>query len=65
MKIQLNGVETDITDPNLAAALQELGYGGAAVATAVNETFVPAIRRTTHILANGDRVEVVAPKQGG
>ena len=65
MKIQLNGVETDITDPNLAAALQELGYGGAAVATAVNEAFVPASLRTTHILSDGDRVEVVAPKQGG
>ncbi|MCK5500364.1 MAG: MoaD/ThiS family protein, partial [Tritonibacter mobilis] len=27
--------------------------------------FVPAAMRATHMLQNGDRIEVVAPMQGG
>jgi len=42
-----------------------LGYGGAVVATAVNGEFVPTAARQTARLAEGDRVEVLAPMQGG
>lgn len=65
MRITLNGAATEVAGTTLAAALDELGYTGARVATAVNETFVPAARRATQTLHDGDRVEVLAPRQGG
>ncbi|MDF0600551.1 sulfur carrier protein ThiS [Psychromarinibacter sp. C21-152] len=65
MKITVNGTPTDIAATDLAAALEELGYGEARVATAVNETFVPAAARGHQALAAGDRLEILAPKQGG
>ena len=42
-----------------------VGQAEARVATAVNEDFVPAARRGAHTLQEGDRVEIVAPRQGG
>ncbi|WP_421904619.1 sulfur carrier protein ThiS [Mameliella sp.] len=65
MKIILNGAPTDIAATDLATALEELGYGQASVATAVNETFVPNAARAQHALAEGDRLEILAPRQGG
>jgi sulfur carrier protein len=65
MKITVNGKSVDVRGGTLAALLDELGYGGKRVATAVNEDFVPAAKRETHELADGDRVEIVAPRQGG
>ncbi|MAC80291.1 MAG: thiamine biosynthesis protein ThiS [Rhodobacteraceae bacterium] len=65
MMITVNGSPTDIAATTLAAALAELGYGDARVATAVNESFVPTTARDTHALAPGDRLEILAPKQGG
>ncbi len=49
----------------LADLLRELGFGGAVVATAVNGSFVPAGQRPTRELHEADRVEVLAPMQGG
>jgi sulfur carrier protein len=49
----------------LATALVELGYGAEKVATAVNEAFVPSSARGALELGAGDRVEIVAPQQGG
>lgn len=65
MKINVNGTPQDVAGPSLADALDQLGHGNAKVATAVNEAFVPATTRATHMLADGDRVEIVAPRQGG
>ncbi len=65
MKIMVNGTETEVEARTLAEALDELGYGGERVATAVNETFVPKMARADTALAPGDRVEIVAPRQGG
>ena len=39
--------------------------GNDKIATAVNEAFVPASLRDQTNLADGDRVEIVAPRQGG
>ena len=50
---------------DLAAALAELGFAEAVIATAVNGTFVPAPKRSAAALADGDRLEVLAPMQGG
>jgi sulfur carrier protein len=65
MKILLNGAWRDTSAGNLAAALQDLGYGDSVVATALNGEFVPTGSRPNVCLADGDRVEVVAPMQGG
>lgn len=64
MNITINGTTTEVSSDTLAAVLDELGYGGAKVATAVNEAFVPASARDV-ALCPGDRVEIVAPRQGG
>lgn len=65
MKIVVNGQEVEVQASTLAAALVELGYGGAKLATAVNEAFVPAALRGGLGLRAGDRIEIVAPQQGG
>ena len=65
MRILVNGASREIRAADLAGALQELGYGGTVVATAVNGEFVPAAERLTARLADGDRLEVLAPMQGG
>ena len=65
MKIMVNGEPREIAATTLDAALAELGYGDARVATAVNESFVPVVARTGRPLADGDRLEVLAPRQGG
>jgi sulfur carrier protein len=65
MNITLNGDPREITGPTLADLLEETGHAGARVATAVNETFVPADRRARQMLQPGDRVEIVSPRQGG
>lgn len=64
MKISVNGTQTEVFAETLAAVIEELGYGEARVATAVNEAFVPATARDL-ALSPGDRVEIVAPRQGG
>jgi sulfur carrier protein len=65
MKITLNGDTRDVAAKTLADALDELGYADTVVATAVNENFVPAGARSARALADGDRIEVLAPMQGG
>jgi sulfur carrier protein len=65
MKIVLNGEPREIRAPGLAAALAELGFADATVATAVNGAFVPAPARAATTLTEGDRLEVLAPRQGG
>lgn len=64
MKIVLNGEPREVQADTLAALLVECGLSGR-VATAVNESFVPASLRGGHRLNDGDRVEVLAPMQGG
>lgn len=65
MRILVNGDSREIRAADLAAALEELGYGGAVVATAVNGEFVPTAERGSARLQGGDRIEVLAPMQGG
>ncbi|MBW4051542.1 MAG: sulfur carrier protein ThiS [Proteobacteria bacterium] len=65
MKILVNGDSREIRAADLSGALEELGYGGAVLATAVNGEFVPVAARQAARLADGDRIEVLAPMQGG
>jgi sulfur carrier protein len=65
MRIVLNGNSREVMESMLDRALTELGYGGSIVATAINGEFVAASTRPTVELREGDRVEVLAPMQGG
>ncbi len=65
MRITVNGKPHDVAGATLAALLDELDYRGAVVATAVNDDFVPVGGRAAWRLAANDRVEVLAPMQGG
>lgn len=65
MRIILNGETREVSGPTLALALEELGYGGTVVATAVNGAFTTAAMRADLALKDGDAVEVLAPMQGG
>ena len=66
MKLLVNGVEQDIEAATIAAALIALRYeGGATVATAHNGEFVPARAREATLVKEGDRIEILAPRQGG
>jgi len=65
MRIVLNGKPREVAAARLDGVLEELGYRGARVATAVNGAFVARGLRRETALAEGDRVEVIAPMQGG
>jgi sulfur carrier protein len=65
MRIFVNGDQHDVEPRTLALALEELGYRGRKIATAVNGRFVAAALRPDMPLVEGDKIEVVAPMQGG
>ncbi len=64
MKITINGNSQLIQAKNLEDLLLELKYQGK-LATALNENFIPLSERKKTILKDGDRVEIVAPMEGG
>jgi sulfur carrier protein len=64
-RIEVNGEPHEISGATLAEALVELGWGAAKLATALNGDFVPATARAGQPLRDGDRLEVLAPMQGG
>jgi sulfur carrier protein len=63
--IVLNGELLETEARTLAELLDGHGFAPMAVATAVNGDFVPREARAARLLAVGDTVEVVAPRQGG
>ena len=65
MKLSINGEPREVSATRLSDLLAELGLAEARVATAVNGDFVAAAERPSTRLAEGDRVEIVAPQQGG
>ena len=65
MKIEVNGEPREVTGATLDAVLVELGWHEARVATALNGDFVPKAVREATQLAEGDRLEILAPMQGG
>jgi len=65
MRLVVNGAEQDVAAETLAAALEALDYGETLVATALNGDVVPARKRAETSLSEGDRIEIVAPRQGG
>ena len=65
LRISVNGEPRTTTAPTLAALVVEAGLAGARIATAINGDFVPERARADRVLAEGDRVEIVSPRQGG
>lgn len=65
MRIKVNGTAREVSATTVATALQELGFGAARVATALNGDFLPEGLRAAQALQDGDQLEVLAPMQGG
>jgi sulfur carrier protein len=65
MRLVVNGEQQEVSADTLADALQSLDLAEAKVATALNGEFVPARARASTLVKDGDRIEIVAPRQGG
>ena len=65
LALTINGEVRQSSAATLLELLADLGYGANRVATAVNGDFVPERLRSSHRLAPGDAIEIVAPRQGG
>lgn len=66
MIITLNGQQHALDKSlNITELLSANGYEGKIVAVAVNGDFVPKSKYDTHNLQDNDRIEIVAPMQGG
>jgi sulfur carrier protein len=63
--ILVNGERVATGARTLADLVAEQGFAETAVATAVNGAFVPRAARAAMQLAADDKVEIVAPRQGG
>ncbi|MBO0764297.1 MAG: sulfur carrier protein ThiS [Hyphomicrobiaceae bacterium] len=63
--IRLNGEQFETEARTLAELVASRGLAETAVATAVNGAFVPREARVATLLTSGDKVEIVAPRQGG
>ncbi|GBR46247.1 thiamine biosynthesis protein ThiS [Acetobacter pomorum] len=65
MKVVVNDTAHEVSAKTLAALIDELGYSGARIATALNGRFVPKATRDETPLEEGAQIEIVAPMQGG
>jgi sulfur carrier protein len=65
IEITINGEASDTRAATLAELVADLGYGEGQVATALNGDFVARAARAETRLAPGDKIEIVAPRQGG
>lgn len=66
MHITLNGDRHEVeTGSTLASLIDSLDLSGKRIAVEVNEALVPRGEHSTHVLAEGDRVEIVQAIGGG
>jgi len=66
MNIILNGETTTITDQaTVTQMLADKGYANMLVAVAINGSFVPKSQHNDTKINADDRVDIVAPMQGG
>jgi sulfur carrier protein len=66
MQVHVNGEPTELpAASSLAALLERLGLDHSGVAVAVNAQVVPRTQHGAHVLAQGDRVEVLRAVGGG
>ena len=65
LKLVVNGCTMTVCATTLTDLLRETGYGDTKVATARNGDFVPERLRVSTTLVDGDRIEILSPRQGG
>ena len=65
IKLVVNGKSASLAARDLSDVLAALGYEDTVVATAINGDFVPARKRAATPVQDGDRIEILAPRQGG
>lgn len=65
MQVELNGTPLTTAAATLSALVAERGLDAASVATAMNGTFVPRHMREDTPLADGAKIEILSPMQGG
>jgi len=66
MNVQLNGEQQEVSEGStVAGLLSSLGIGGDRVAVEVNLDIVPRARHATHVINDGDRIEIVQFVGGG
>ena len=63
--ITVNGERTETPARTLAELVAAGGFAETQVATALNGDFVARGARAATLLTEGDKVEIVAPRQGG
>lgn len=66
IRIQINGEDREVaTGSSIGDLLRELGLDRHACAVEVNLELVPKARHGSHMLADGDRLEIVSLVGGG
>ena len=65
MRVTVNGEARDVAATRIDALLGELEFEGTHFAIAVNYDVVPRGRWAETVLAEGDTVEILTPRQGG
>ena len=65
MIVKINGEAQDVRAQTLAALLDELDYGDATVATALQPKRIRQLDRAATKLQDGDEVAILTPRQGG
>lgn len=66
IKVSINGEIKEIKEGiTLKELLEELGYDKGGFAVAINVTFVPVDNYEQTMLHEGDKIDILAPVQGG
>ena len=65
LAVLVNGERTETGAASLGELVAQLGFSEDQVATARNGDFVPRSARAATRLAADDKIEIVAPRQGG
>jgi sulfur carrier protein len=65
MVLTINGEHQDVAATTIPALLRELEYEGEFLVVAVNHDVVQRRRWDEVELKDGDRIEIVTPRQGG
>ena len=65
MDLIVNGEAKRANAQSVRALLAELAYEGSFFAVAVNQNVVPRRDWDAAVLKDGDKVEIVSPRQGG
>jgi sulfur carrier protein len=63
--VLVNGERKETGAASLGELVAQLGFNEGQVATALNGDFVPRQSRAAIPLAADDKIEIVAPRQGG